>query len=666
MRRIMRRWNSTILATGIFLSSGLTARQLTFHRSPPVDASTFEKQTTLSNQSFYQSSASRWIDITYYKLQLDVSTAEGILTGTSTVVGICKCDTAGPLVLDLKSRMTASSTKVEGTPTSFVQRLNTVSVNLDRVYHAGELLSVEVNYEGTPIATGFGSFVFASHAGAPWVYSLSEPAGARDWWPCKDDPGDKADSSDVIVTCDSSLKVGSNGVLVSVINNGNGTSTTHWRERYPIASYLISVALTNFVQFSNWFRYSATDSMEVLNYVLPEHLSNALASLPETVDMLSVYSNLFGLYPFVKEKYGHSEFGSGGAMEHQTMTSTTTFNEDVISHELAHQWFGDMITCRTWGDIWLNEGFAEYCSGLFREKKYGKNSYDDYMATQMSLAVGAVGAIGVPDTSSVRELFSTPRIYDKGATVLHMLRHVLGDSAFFRSLRAYANNPALRYSTATIRDFQNVCESVSGKSLAYFFQEWIYGEGFPNYGYTWTSTPTPNGYQVTIDVEQSPSNANPEFFVMPVDFQIGNAGWDTVVTVFNNALVQYFTFTVTSKPDKVVLDPDNWILKIAFSNANQPPGEFSLGQNYPNPFNPKTSISFRLPERSFVTIDIVDILGRVVTTLASDRRPAGLYTVDWNSTNAASGVYFCRLTAQPEVGTASPKFVQTKKMVLVK
>jgi aminopeptidase N len=650
---------------GILLPN-LYAQEPALRRFPAMEATAYEKHTLLKQQSFYQSGASSWFDVTYYKLQLNVSTVENYLQGRITITGICRSDTLGPLVLDLVNRMKVDSTFVNGQRTAFNQGTSTVGVTLDRVYHTGEMLSIDVYYEGGPLATGFGSFEFDSHANEPWVYSLSEPSGARDWWPCKDDPVDKADSSDVFVTCDSTLKVGSNGILVSVVNNGDGTSTTHWQERYPIASYLISIALTNYAQFSNWFRYSPTDSMEVLNYVLPEHLTTALATLPKTVDMLSVYSNMFGLYPFIKEKYGHSEFGRGGAMEHQTMTSTTTFDEDVISHELAHQWFGDMITCRTWADLWLNEGFAQYCSGLFREKEYGMNSYRTYMNSQLSLAVGALGAIGVPDTSSVRNLFDGARLYNKGASVLHMLRRVLGDSVFFRSLRTYANSPALKYSTAAIRDFQTVCENVSGTNLEYFFREWIYGEGFPEYAYAWTSSSSGNDYLLTINIEQIFEKGNPPFFTMPIDFRITAAGWDTTVTVLNDSIIQGFVFRIPKRPSNVLLDPDGWILKTAFSNANVPPGQFALQQNYPNPFNPRTSITFRLPERSYVSLQVYDVVGRLVATIVDEQRSAGLYSVDWNSSNVASGVYFCRLTAHPQTGIHVGDFVQTRKMVLIK
>ena len=308
---------------------------------------TYEKTFAFEKRSFMETetAASTWFDVTYYRLALEIFPQSKSLKGKVTIAGICR-DSASTLTLDLVNTMHVDSVLVDGQVRPFIQYNDWFDISLARFYKTGDVLSVDIFYKGNPVATGLGSFVFDSHAGAPWAHSLSEPYGAKDWWPCKNDPSDKADSADIIITCDSTLKAGSEGTLVSVANNGNGTSTYHWKERYPIASYLISVAITNYVQFSNWFRYSAADSMEVLNYVLPEHDSTALQSLPRVVNILSIYSNLFGLYPFIKEKYGHAEISGGSSMEHQTMTSLTSFNEDVLSHELAHQWFGDMITCR--------------------------------------------------------------------------------------------------------------------------------------------------------------------------------------------------------------------------------------------------------------------------------------------------------------------------------
>ncbi|HTP79502.1 MAG TPA: M1 family aminopeptidase, partial [Bacteroidota bacterium] len=554
--------------------------------------------------------------------------------------------------------MHIDSVSLDGVRDAFVQNPASFDVMLGRSYSAGQQLTIVVYYRGIPVPTGFGSFHFGAHGSTGWAWTLSEPYGAKDWWPCKDDPSDKADSADVIVVCDSSFRVGSEGILLSVGPLGNGRAQFHWHESHPIASYLISIAVTNYASFSNWFRYSPVDSMQILDYVLPEHLAIARSSLPKIVDMLAVYSNIYGLYPFINEKYGISEFGSGGAMEHQTMTSTTTFDEDVMSHELAHQWFGDMITPRTWADLWLNEGFAQYSSALFREKEYGMDSYWSYMRQEMSGAQTAVGAIGVPDTSSVRNLFDPYRIYYKGATVLHMLRHVLGDSLYFRAVQAYASDPRLRYATASIADFQKDCEIASGRSLAFFFDEWINGEGFPRYAYSWSTHAEGSGGMVKLFLQQIQGGSNPVYFTMPVDVEVSGAGWDTTVTVWNDSLQQQFVLAVRANPSSVRIDPEEWILRQVFSNADIPPADYSLEQNYPNPFNPKTTIVYHLPVRSTVSLKVYDVLGREVATLKNGDEFAGTYSIDWDASTSASGVYFLRLQA----GT----YVETRKMLVVK
>jgi aminopeptidase N len=600
-----------------------------------------EKALTYQQHAFVETktAASTWFDVTYYHLALNVFTQSNSIKGDVTITGICR-DSASTLTLDLVNQMHIDSVLVNAQSMPFTQNSDWFDISLARTYRIGEILSVDVFYEGVPLSTGFGSFVFDSHSGVPWVHSLSEPYGAKDWWPCKNDPSDKADSADIVITCDSTLKVGSEGVLVSIANNKNGTSTYHWKERYPIASYLISIAISNYVQFSNWFRYSATDSMEILNYVLPEHNSTALQSLPLVVNMLAIYSKMFGPYPFIKEKYGHAEISGSSSMEHQTMTSITSFNEDVLSHELAHQWFGDMITCRTWSDLWLNEGFAQYCSALYRERQYGVSSYWAYMSSQIDQAMLSQGALGIADTSSVSNLFNSARIYSKGAVVLHMLRHVLGDSTFFLSLYTYANDPALKYSTATIKDFQSACETVSRKDLAYFFQEWLYGDRFPEYSYSWTWKSLGDSSFIILNINQTNIGTTPSFYTMPIDIQINAAGVYKTFTVLSDAQQQTFTIKCPVKPSAVLLDPDGWILKFSFDENELPPSTYLLEQNYPNPFNSTTTISYQIPEREHVVLKIYNILGREIATLVDARQFAGVYEYKWSPQNLASGIYF--------------------------
>ena len=501
------------------------------------------------------------IDAKYYKLDLKITTSPQYIKGKMTMDAVCRTNNLTVLSLDMMSALYIDSVKVAGIQVSFVQNPSWFDITLDRSYNIDELIHIEVSYQGIPGSSGFGSFEFSSHASVPWVWTLSEPYGAKDWWPCNDHPNDKADSADIIVTCDSIYKVGSNGKLLSVVYNGNQTVTYHWQTHYPISTYLIAIAITNYAQFSNWFKYTPTDSMEVLNYVLPENLASAQSLLPNAVDGLRIFSELFGLYPFINEKFGHAQFGWGGGMEHQTMTYLSSFGEWLVIHELAHEWFGDMITCRTWPDLWLNEGFATYCEVLYNERKYGVGSYWSEMNSIMTSAKNAVGSVYLQDTSSVGNMFAGSRVYNKGGTVLHMLRHVIGDTMFFRSMYNYANDPRFKFGTATTGDFQSVCETTSGKDLNYFFNEWIFGEKYPRYTYGWTSEPSTNGYTVTIGLSQTTGTTNPTFFTMPIDFKIFSAGWDTTVVLFNDQSTQSFAFEVSHHPTSVQLDPAGWILK---------------------------------------------------------------------------------------------------------
>ena len=599
------------------------------------------------------------IDVTYYKLNLTITTSPDYLVGIVSLKALSTTGSLSTITLDLTNTMIVDSVKMGNARVPHIQYSTTISITLNRSYGLGELVAMDIYYRGSPAGTGFGSFEFSSHNGTPWVWTLSEPYGARDWWPCKDQPQDKADSVDIWVTCNSAFKVGSNGQLMAVVDNGNGTKTHKWAERYPISTYLVSIALTNFAEFSNWFRYSPTDSMQILNYVLPEHLAMAADSLPRTVEALGIFSNLYGLYPFILEKYGHSEFGRGGAMEHQTMTSTTGFTEYLIVHELSHHWFGDLITCARWADIWLNEGFAKYSEALYTEVKYGPNAYNAFIAIQAEGAKTVTGSVHAMDTSNVGTLFNFQRTYQKGAMVLHMLRHVIGDSMFFRSMRSYADDPRFRFKTATTEGFQSVCESVSGRQLGYFFDEWIYGEKYPLYSYEWSVKPSGSEYEVTIRVGQTTRTANPAFFAMPIDFRLSSSGWDTTVVLFNSSNNQVFTFNVSHIPVTITLDPDGWILHDIVNSLI--PTKYTLEQNYPNPFNSGTKIVFAIPAtgiKQAVSLRVYDILGREVATLFNDQELPGTYDATFDGTGLASGIYFYRLQAG--------SFVETKKCVLLR
>ena len=613
------------------------------------------------------------IDVTYYKLELNVDYDNHLLTGVTTIHAKSKLAALRNIFLDLESNMIVENVKIGNTALPFTHDNNVIDITLDRAYQENELITLQVYYEGNPQSSGFGSFVWDEHNGEPLVWSLSEPYGSPAWWPCKDTPADKADSSDVWITADEFFTSVSNGTLEEVTDNGDGTKTYKWKNRYAISQYLISIAMTNYEEYDQYFHYSPTDSMLVAHYMYPEKMETVKPVLSETTNMLEVYSDLFGLYPFINEKYGHAQCGFSGGMEHQSVTSIGgTIRTSLVSHELAHQWFGDKITCKDWQNIWLNEGFATYSEALYWEAAYGWDHYVEDMDYKMDRAKGASGSLYVEDITSVASIFNYNRSYAKGAVVLHMLRHVVGDDDFFNILKAYAADPIVAYNAAETGDFQRVAEEVSGKDLEYFFSEWIYGSGYPKYTSDWDYSASGNNYLVNLSISQE-SNSDPSYFTMPIDVRIAfEQGGDTTFTVFNNQPVQEFSITVSDLPASITLDPDNWILK-EIAEIEQSPDDptiyttFQLEQNYPNPFNPSTKINFTVPyigagQLVPVKIKIYDILGNEIGLLLNNELEAGEHSVVFDTANfnfpISSGIYIYQIIAG--------NFIESKKMVLVK
>jgi aminopeptidase N len=495
-------------------------------------------------------------DVHHYDLTMDLNPTTNTLTGTGlTSVTV----TGGPMLtldLNLDSGMTVSACRVGGASTTFSHVSNIVTVNLDRSYVIGETVTVEVDYSGDPAGSYFG---WSSYGGSDMIWTLSEPYGAREWWPCKDLNTDKADSVDVRVTVPDHLIVASNGLLLSDIDNG-ATRTFHWKTRYALVPYLVSLAIHPYEQFSTWYTpLGGGDPMEIQHFVYADQLSSALTAYDSTDEMIGVFANAFGEYPFVEEKYGHASFTWGGGMEHQTITSMGGLWEDVISHELGHQWWGDMITCSDFSHIWLNEGFATWCEAYWKEQTAGVSTYKAYMD---GAAYYGGGTIYVTDVNNIGAIFNSNLSYNKGSWIVHMLRGVLGDTDFFAGLAAY--QVQYGYASATTEQFRDVLEGVSGMDLDAFFQQWIYGEYFPVYAPTWVQ----NGGTLELQIDQTHVNAG--VFTMPIDVQIvtDTGTFDTVVQ--NNQASQMFNIPVTGIVQSVTIDPDDWILSQIETTVSNP------------------------------------------------------------------------------------------------
>ncbi len=593
------------------------------------------------------------IKVSYYEIDINVLlNPNNIIARTELLI---RRKILNPVFfLNLSNALIVDSIKLNQQIISFLHnndKLFITPVSQDSV------VNLSIFYHGLPVPTGFGSFIFSGYENGPVIWSLSQPYGSQDWFPCKNSIEDKADSSKVRITCSENLVGVSNGVLENIVNNGNGTKSYFWKNTYPISVYLISVALSNYYEYKTYYKYSQTDSLLVVHYVYPSQFSNLKVQLDKTIGMLDFFTKIYSTYPFIKEKYGHAQVNFSGGMEHQTITSLGVFMDNIIAHELAHQWFGDKITCKDWHHIWLNEGFATYSEALYLEETLGKAGYDEFIRSRMNFAKSAIGTIYVQDVNSLYEIFNPYRSYAKGAIVLHMLRGVVGDSIFFNILRSYVNDSNLVYNTATTEDFKNICERISGKDLGYFFSQWIYGENYPIYFISWNyNYISNNNYKVDINITQNLNN-NPLYFKMPLEISIQTKDLDTLFKVFNDTITCNYSFIVFGEPVKITLDPNDKVLKDKKGDEIYEKVKYYLGQNYPNPFNSKTKIEFEILHNSNVKLEVFDILGRNVKTLVNEELKQGKYKIEFLPENLPSGVYFYKITTE--------HFTDTKKMVFV-
>lgn len=400
------------------------------------------------------------------------------------------------------------------------------------------------------------------------IASQSEPYDARNWWPCKDDPADKADSIDIVLTTVAPMFPVSNGVMVSDIDNGDGTRTVTWKSRYPIVTYLVSVAAAEYNYRERTFSYGGID-MPFGSWWYGMPSANMALNELDALEGLQVYSDLFIPYPFIKEKYGMAEYEWGGAMEHQTITSMGFYGTDVVVHELMHQWFGDKVTCATFEHIWLNEGWATYGEALFYEARGGLEALKANMSTTMYFGPGTIYVYDPENNQNL--IFSGALSYNKSSWVVHMLRGVMGDDKFFPAVQKYLGGEDLStYRSVTTQEFQQFMEAEYGSSLEWFIQQWIYGEYYPTYLVDYDVAEDAGRFELTLNLEQLYQDTR-QLFTMPVPVRVSlDNGSDTTITVWNDQAVQQWKFTFDAKPEMVQVDPDNWILKRVIEKIKNP------------------------------------------------------------------------------------------------
>ncbi|MEH6534766.1 MAG: M1 family aminopeptidase [Psychroserpens sp.] len=589
-------------------------------------------------------------DLKYHRLELNVDPSVAFISGDITSYFVAKSNMS-TVTFDLALNMTVNQVMQRGNLLSFVHNSDELVITLPSTQDTGVLDSLTVTYSGNPEFSGLGSFEQNQHNGDPVIWTLSEPYGAKAWWPCKQDLIDKIDSIDVFMTTprfnpsnEEYISV-SNGLEQSQMVNGN-QKTTHFKHRYPIPAYLIAIAATNYEVYNHTVPNNG-NPFEIVNYVYPESLASAQASTPVTVDIMNIFIDLFEEYPFSDEKYGHAQFGWGGGMEHTTVSFMGSFNRNLIAHELAHQWFGNKITCGSWKDIWLNEGFATYLSGLIYENLDGNNTFTTWKQQRNnSITSSPDGAVYLTDTdtTSVGRIFNGRLSYNKGAMVLHMLRKKLGDANFFQALQDYLATATHAYDYAKTADFINIVETSSGEDLTEFFNDWIYNEGYPSYSIGWNQ-PTAN--QVSITINQTQSDPSVSFFEVPVSLRlIGTLGEQMDIVLDNTQNQENFLELVGFTVNDILFDPESDIIS-ANNNVLLSTDEFDINNQlivYPNPTYEVLHIE--KPDALTISeIKIYNTLGQLINRLT------------WNSTidtsSWSSGLLFIQFQTNDGVITKS-------------
>jgi len=575
-------------------------------------------------------------DVKYNRFEWTVDPSVFWISGKVTTYFNTTQSSVSQITFDMYSGLVVDSIKYHGTDLVYNLSSNTLTVNLPSALPNNTLDSIRVIYHGAPGYSGFGSFIQDTHNGTPVIWTLSEPFGAKDWWPCKNTLVDKIDSIDVIVTCPQAYRTGSNGVLVSDVINGVNR-TCHWKHRHAIPAYLVAIAVTNYSYYSNYV-HIGLDSIQVLNYVYPEDLAVAQTQTPGVITSMTFYNNKFIPYPFKNEKYGHAQFGWGGGMEHQTMTFLVNFDYGLMAHELAHQWFGDYITCSGWENIWINEGFATYLTGLNYENGLGGITWSDWKTSTVNEIISQPnGSVFCTDTTDVNRIFDWRLSYCKGAYLLHMLRWVVGDSNFFHGMQNYLNDPLLANAYASTAQYKAHMEAASGMNLTGFFDDWYTGQGFPIYDIQCLKYP---GNNFTITINQTQSDPSVNFFEMPVPLKFSDSVNDTTIVFNNTSSGQVFNCNPGFNATTVLFDPE---LHICSSNnvltvdIKEPEVENNFSVS-PNPTYDKVFVNYK--NLQIKQIEIMDISGK--STIVESNIPLNNPTLTIDLSKYAEGTYFIK------------------------
>jgi aminopeptidase N len=575
-------------------------------------------------------------DVKFYRLDIEASDTTTFISGSATILVEITGSPSDELTLELVNDYTVDSVLADSEKAEFIHQDDELTVSTGKDYTTGTLVSIQVFYSGSADAADDNPGIYnkpSYQLGRNVTYTISEPYYSKKWFPCKQVITDKADSVYVFVTTESGLKAGSNGILTSTVTLPGNKVRYEWKSRYPIEYYLISIAVADYYDYSFYMDINGSgDSLLIQNYIYntPGFLETNKVTIDKTEDLINLFSGKYGPYPFREEKYGHSIAPMGGGMEHQTMTTLGFFSFELVAHELAHQWFGNNVTCATWQDIWINEGFASYSEYIANEYLISPDKarlwmYDahEYVKTEPD------GAIYIPagDIGNHRRIFDNRLSYKKGASIIHMIRHELqNDSLFFEVLRDFQY--FFSDSVATGLDFKMLLEQKTGRDFTDFFNQWYFGEGFPMLNVNWNYA----NDTLTINTFQTTSSAVTPLFNTLVEYRISTSLGDTSVFIRQQSNYDQYKIYINRNVTDLKADPDKWLLMDV--NVRDHIDQENKYVISPNPVKNKLMIEFKSPVEEY-RIYITDTSGRIIENFESSSQ---YYLLDVRS--LSSGLYF--------------------------
>jgi len=627
-RKLLCVWLITIIPFLIFGQEGPDSNFL--EKISSIEA---KKYRTLKN--FKNANTGNEYNLTYHSLYWEVDPEIRYIKGEVKSIFIIAGSGTDKLSFDLDEELNVDSVYYHNNSISFTHNNDILEVNLPAFVNGGTTDSLKVFYQGVPIDDESYTFSLDEHEGVPVMWTLSEPYGAKDWWPCKQNLNDKIDSIDIYVNAPAEYKVAGNGLLISETIN-NQRKTTHWKHKYPIAAYLIAFAVTNYDSFSNHVQLESGRNLEVLNYVYPENKDEWIEDSEHIASMINLFSDLFIEYPFIDEKYGHAEFGWGGGMEHQTMSFMGSLEFELMAHELAHQWFGDYVTCGNWQNIWLNEGFATFLSGLSFKYLLNGRWWPVWKRVNIERVTEEPdGSVFLADTTNEERMFNPRLSYSKGGLILNMLRYEIGDENFYQAIKNYLNDPIIGNGYAYTPLLINHFEQQADTSLTEFFNDWLYGEGYPQFRIDYSQDETG---LINLTLSQYPTHNSVDFFEITVPVSFRGTVKDTTMYFHNIFDNQSFEFSLDFNIHEVVLDPDYHV--ITKDPVISSVGEIELDEEiiiFPNPVADRLNIF--TTANKIIYIELISLNGSVIKKFQKSGKSR--LTIDVSDIN--SGVYYLKV-----------------------